>query len=266
VRDRDDSPSETTGTVVHRAQGAFGELLVIDDAGRRHLRFGGVGGIDQTVVNRRRPGELPTVYLQVATVGAVAVERLSRILLVGLGGGAYARFLKHRFPQASVDVIEVDPIVVQLARDHFGFREKRGLRVFTEDAAEFVADAAADEAWRYDLVFLDAYHGQKIPSGLARQSFFREVAAILRRGGVAVANIGLPERWQEDRVIRRFAAAFPGGCLELSVPDEDNRIVIAGQGARPGARRLASSAAAMDARADLPFALRPFVTGPRTWD
>lgn len=259
--DRDGS----NGTIVRRAQGAFGLLLVIDDGPMRHLRFGGVDGVDQTVVHRRRPGDLPTEYLQVATVGAALTKTLSRALLVGLGGGAYARFLRRRFPQVSVDVIEIDPIVLQLAREHFGFKEDRRLRVFTEDAAEFVADAAADEAWRYDLVFVDAYHGQKIPAPLARQRFFRDAAAVLAPGGVVVANLGLPERWQEDRVVRRFATAFRGGCIELAVPGEDNRILVGCGAGRPGERRLRGALRELDARGVLPFALEPFAAEIRTW-
>ena len=264
MRDDQEQAPEPSGRVVHRAQGAYGELLVIDHAGWRHLRFGGVGGVDQTVIQRRRPGELPTVYLRVATVGFALARNLERALLVGLGGGGYARFLRRHFPRLAVDVIEIDPIVVQLAREYFGFREEARLRLFTEDAAEFVADAAADPAWRYDVVFLDAYHGQKIPTALARQAFFRRVADLRNEGGVAVANVGLPERWAEDRVIRRFASAFPGGCFELAVPDEDNRIAIATDPSL-GRRRLGERLRAFDGRSELPFELAPYARERRDW-
>lgn len=237
---------------------------MVDDGPRRHLRFGGIDGIDQTVVERRRPGALPTVYLRVATVGAVLADRLERILLVGLGGGAFARFLRRRFPEAAVDVVEVDPVVPRLARDYFDFREGPRLRVFIEDASDFVADAAADDAWRYDFVFLDAYHGQKIPAPLARQGFFRDTAALLREGGWAVANVGLPERWAEDRVLRRFAAGF-AGCFELPVPDEDNRIALGSRAKSPSVRRMLERARAIDAQGRLPFEVAPFLRSRRAW-
>lgn len=252
--------------VIHRAQGAFGELLVVDSGPRRHLRFGGVEGVDQTVVVRRRPSLLPTVYLQVATMGAALAAEMSRVLLVGLGGGAYAKFLRSHYPAAAVDVVEVDPIMVQIARDYFGLRESSKLRVFVEDAAEFVADAAheMDPAWRYDLILLDAYHGQKIPPALGRQAFFREVCALRRPGGVVVANIGLPERWAEDRVLRRFAQANPSGCVEFAVPDEDNRIAIATE-TRWGLSRLRTRLKSIDDAGGLPFEMLPFTKERRVW-
>ena len=256
---------KSSSKIVHRARGAFGEMLVLDDGPRRHLRVGGVEGVDQTVVERGRPGRLPTAYLRVATVGAALVPKLERVLLVGLGGGAYPRFLQRGFPGVIIDILEVDPVVVRLAHDYFGFREGRGLRVFEEDAADFISDAAEDPAWRYDLILLDAYVGQKIPPSLARQTFFRRVAALLRKDGVVVANIGLPERWQEDRVLRRFAAAFPRGCFELEVPDEDNRIAIASQPNLPGPCQMNSRLRRLDARGDLSFELLPLARHPRLW-
>lgn len=259
------APDDEAGTLVCRAQGAFGPLLVLDKGPFRHLRFGGRDGVDQTVIHRRRPGDLPTEYLKVATVGAALTKSFSRALLVGLGGGSYARFLRSRFPKAVIEVIEIDPIVIQLAREHFGVREDRRLRVFSEDAGHFVADAAADPDWRYDLVFIDAYHGQKIPAPLARQSFFRAAAEIVSPGGVVVANLGLPERWQEDRVARRFAAAFRGGCVELAVPEEDNRILIGCADGRPGGRRLRAALRELDARKVVPFRLETYAGEVRMW-
>lgn len=247
--------------IVHRAHGSHGRLLVVDSGGCRHLRYGGVDGIDQTVVTRRRPYDLATEYLRVATIGAVVAERLERALLVGLGGGSYARFLRRHFPRVRIDVVEIDPIMVRLAREYFGFRKGRDLRLFVEDAAGFVADAAADAAWRYDFVFLDAYHGQKIPAPLARLAFFRAVSALLEPGGKAVANVGLPERWAEDRVIRRYATAFEGGCFELPVPGEDNRIVVGSRERLPSARVLQARAREIDESGRLPFALGPLLRG-----
>ncbi len=265
MRGGERGPHEAPATLVHRARGAYGELLVLDVEGRRHLRFGGLDGVDQTVIEPRRPGVLPTMYLRVATAGALLAQRLDRVLLVGLGGGAYARFLRRCFPRVSIDVVEVDPIVVQLATEYFGFRADARLRVYVEDAAEFVADAASDDAWRYDFVFLDAYHGQKIPPSLARQSFFRRVAALLTDGGRAVANIGLPERWAEDRVLRRFASSFAGGCLEFAVPREDNRIVIASRTSLPKPRAVAAAATKADRSGRLPFEIAPLLRAPSVW-
>lgn len=251
-------------TVVHRARGLCGDLLVLDIDGYRHLRFGGLDGVDQTVVQLRRPGLLPTAYLRVAALGVALARRAERFLLVGLGGGAYARFLAHCFPAARIDVVEVDPIVVHLAHEYFGFREGRRLRVHVGDAADFVARSAEDEA-TWDSIFLDAYHGQAIPQALCRASFFRKVCDRLTEGGTVAANVGLPEHWAEDRLVRRFASAFAEGCLEFAVPDEDNRVVVAWQGRRPAERTVAARCRRADREGVLPFELLPLAGEPKIW-
>ncbi len=42
-------------------------------------------------------------------------------VLVGLGGGCFAMYLSAMLPWLRMDVVELDPSVVQLARDYFGF-------------------------------------------------------------------------------------------------------------------------------------------------
>lgn len=251
-------------TVVHRARGLCGDLLVLDIDGRRHLRFGGVDGVDQSVVQLRRPGQLPTVYLRVATLGIALARRVERVLLIGLGGGAYARFLAHCFPGARIDVVEIDPIVVHLAREYFGLREGRRLRIHIGDAVDFVDEAGA-EGLNYDSVFLDAYHGQAIPRALCRASFFRRLRDLLSEGGTVTANVGLPERWAEDRLLRRFAGAFAGGCVEFAVPHEDNRIAVAWEGRQPSGRTIVARCRRADREGGLPFELLPLAREPRIW-
>ena len=251
--------------IVHRARGVHGEFLVLDEGPRRHLRFGDLEGIDQTIIERRRPGLLPTRYLQVASVGALLPTRLDRVLLIGLGGGGYARFLQRVFPGVGIDVVEIDPIVIRLATEYFGFRTGRGIHLVEGDGADFVEEAADGVVGVYDHILLDAYHGEKIPSPLGRQAFFRRVASLLAPGGVVVANIGLAERWAEDRIIRRFAQSLGGECLELPVPDEDNRIVLGSAGKPLRASQLTRRLRTVDDRGALPFAVLPLVRSSRAW-
>jgi len=243
--------------IVHRTRGSFGEIVVVDENGLRHLRFPGIEGVDQSVVVPRRPGELPTAYLRAATLGAVLAPRLERVLLVGLGGGAFARFLRRHFRRASIDVVEVDPVVVRLARRFFGFREDARLELHVEDAQSFVKAARA--RLPYDFVFLDAYAGAKVPRALASRAFFQRVASLVATGGLVAANVGHPERRTEESFLRKFAAAFPGGSFVVPVPAEDNRVVFGARDPLPRRTKLLAQAACMDETGRLPFSLAPLL-------
>ena len=88
-------------------------------------------------------------------------------------------------PDATVDAVEIDPVVVAAARAHFGLRDDARYRVHVADAADWVAR----DRGRYDFVLLDAYAGEGIPAALASEAFFRAVARRLAPGGVVAINI-----------------------------------------------------------------------------
>ena len=43
-----------------------------------------------------------------------------RIICVGLGSGAMPAFIAEHFPDTTVEVVEIDPVVVEAVRDHHG--------------------------------------------------------------------------------------------------------------------------------------------------
>ena len=45
-----------------------------------------------------------------------------RVLLIGGGGFAYPRFFLKNYPEKSIDVIELSPTIVEIAREYFGLR------------------------------------------------------------------------------------------------------------------------------------------------
>jgi len=42
-----------------------------------------------------------------------------RVLMIGLGGGSFAKFVYHRLPEAVTEVLEINPQVVAVARRLF---------------------------------------------------------------------------------------------------------------------------------------------------
>lgn len=95
-------------------------------------------------------------------VGGAPDAPLVRILCIGLGGGSVPSFFASVLPRAQVDVVELEPAVVQAATEAMGFSEGPRLRVVTGDGAAFAEDAASapdggPAAGVYDAVVVDAY-------------------------------------------------------------------------------------------------------------
>ena len=71
-----------------------------------------------------------------------------RVLLIGGGGFAYPRFFLKQYPEKSIDVVELSPTIVEVARDYFGLRALEAqypdrLRVIVGDGHRYLEKLAA---------------------------------------------------------------------------------------------------------------------------
>ena len=188
-------------------------------------------------------------YIRHAAGALAFTHRRDRALVVGLGGGTYPMLLRRTFPAMRIDVVELDPLVRQVARDHFGFVEDAKLRVHIADGAAFLRRSRQ----RWDLILLDAYGAGGVPEALATDAFFASVARRLATDGLAIANITDTNSGRERALITRFAKAFPA-CILQHTPSSDNVIVVAGR-ALP--RDIPAALQALDREARLPFPVGP---------
>jgi spermidine synthase len=71
-----------------------------------------------------------------------------------------------------VETVEIDPAVIQVARDYFYFKEFDQQKVTPSDGRIFLRQCTS----KYDLIILDAYvrgrYGSSIPQHLATKEFF----------------------------------------------------------------------------------------------
>ncbi len=105
-----------------------------------------------------------------------------------LGGGAYTmpEKLLEAYPESVVDVIEIDPRVVEVGRTFFHIDEYPRMNVMTEDARYYLRRSNN----RYDLIFGDVYSDEHyVPAHLLTVEFFALVADRLSSRGVYMMNL-----------------------------------------------------------------------------
>ena len=169
--------------VLYEEKSTYNTIIVTeDDSGLRTLWFE-QGGSRQSVVKVGDPDHMELPYTRVMPVGLAFVEKPRRVLIVGLGGGTIPTFLHPHFPRLTIDVVDIDPQVVEVASKYFGFRQETTLRVHVDDGRRFIENCRNP----YDIIFLDAFSSDSIPYHLSTQEFLRSVAhgayADGRRGG-----------------------------------------------------------------------------------
>ena len=243
--------------ILHDAASRYGPVIVTQEAdGVRVLRFAH-GGARQSVVKPDDPTYVALSYARTALVGLALVDEPRRILVVGLGGGTLPRFVHHYYPAATVDAVDINPEVVRVAKDYFGFREDSRLRAHVADGRRYIEQARVP----YDLIFLDAYGANDVPAHLTTQEFLRAVRRALTPGGVVVGNL-----WGDDfngryaAMVRTYQSVFDTVKI---LPAEYNRIVLAlPRSADVTTKGLAARAAALSRSREFPFDLGAMVTDP----
>src|SRR5882762_6958155 len=176
-------------TVIHERASPYNTIIVTEDySGLRTLLFERGGG-RQSVVKPGDPDHLELPYARVALAGLALCEEPRRILVVGLGGGSLPMFLRKHYPTAAIDVAEIDPGVVDVAKQFFGFREDELTRAHVGDGRQFIENARQAD---YDIIFLDAFGARDVPKHLTTREFLQITRRAIRPNGVVVGNVWRP--------------------------------------------------------------------------
>jgi len=107
----------------------------------------------------------------------------SRVLLLGLGAGTIAKIITKKFGPVAIDGVEIDPLVIELAKKYFDLRESN-INIQVTDAKDFVKNLR----YKYDLICMDVFKGGGIPKEIETKGFFERVKALLKEDGVLTIN------------------------------------------------------------------------------
>ncbi len=148
-----------------------------------------IDGIDASYVDLADPTFLDFGYVRrIGDVIDVAWPERRPLAAVHLGGAGATlpRYIRATRPGSRQVVFEISADVLTLARSHLGLRSGAGLRVHQQDARLGLlglADASQD------LVVGDAFEGTRVPGPLGSAEAARQIARVLRPGGLYVLNV-----------------------------------------------------------------------------
>lgn len=216
-------PAHADDRVLYEKTSTFGTVVVTeDDAGVRTLRFA-KGGARQSVVKPGDPEYLALHYAPVMLSVLALAEEPRRILIVGLGGGTLPMFLRKHYPDAAIDVVDIDPEVVYVAREFFGFREDSRMQAHVADGRQFIEKTRQP----YDVIFLDAFGSDSVPAHLTTQEFLRAVRRAVKPGGSVAGNLwGRGYNPLYDSMVRTYQEVFDEVYI-IDVREAGNKILLA---------------------------------------
>jgi spermidine synthase len=235
--------SKGDGRVIHEreTEHQYGRVVELPDGERRlelneGQAFHSVWRPDTVLTDNVWDGYLSTPF--------TVLGRAPRsVAILGNGAGTTVRAYGEFFPGTEIDGVEIDGELTEIGREYFGLRDRRGLRLHTDDARPFLR--AADRRW--EAIMVDAYRQPYIPFYLTTREFFALVRERLEPGGVAIVNAGHPKgsKRLEEMLAAGLRTAFPHVARDPIT--EFNTLLVASD-RKPAAARVTAAADDADPR------------------
>ena len=177
----EENPGDTR--VVYRAQSKInGDVQVMEDRDYRFLMF---GRSLQSGQNKRNLNRSAFRYVDGFHLGKAVVPDAKSALFIGLGGGMGPRQFHNFYKDMRVEAVDIDPVVVRIARRYFRLPSGPRMKVAVGDGRAYLEK----NKQKYDLILLDAYDARSAPPMLTTVEFMRLVKSRLHPGGALVANV-----------------------------------------------------------------------------
>lgn len=109
------------------------------------------------------------------------------ILLLGLGGGTVVKMLQKKFPDTHITAVEIDPVMITIAKKYFKIKPSSKLKIVQADAFKFVTTNNLQPN-SYNLILVDLFAGDSQPAQLHTHQFHKDLKKILSQYGQIIFN------------------------------------------------------------------------------
>ena len=139
-------------------------------------------------------------------------------LFIGGGGYTMPKFMETLFPDASLEVVEIDPEVLEVAHDYLALRRDTDIVTYTEDARTKLQELPRG---KYEFVVGDAFNDVSVPYHLTTLEFNEMVRGLLSEDGVYAINV--VDRMHSGRFLRSVVHTFQRSFPHVYVMRDDPR-------------------------------------------
>jgi spermidine synthase len=230
-------PSDAGLRLLYAKDTRYHRLSVAEDAETRYLRF---DNTYQSGMVLGRPFATAFEYADIFHLMRAYNPSARKVLFIGLGGGSSPKRIWRDFPDTQVEVVELDPVVEDVAYRFFALPRDPRLKVEVDDGRRFLD--RHDEKW--DAILIDAFFADAIPFHLFTREFMELAKSRLNPGGVVMTNTIGSIAGGRSRlfrsVYRTYRSVFPTVLVHPTIIGADggdtdvrNLILVATEGAAP---------------------------------
>ena len=132
------------------------------------------------------PDELVFKYTKFFKMAELVRPDAKNALMIGGCVDTYPRDFLINFPEASIDVVEIDPGMTEVAKKYFGLKDDLRMNIIHEDGRIFLNGNQK----KYDVVFIDAFNSSySVPFQLTTVESVRKTFEAVNDGGVVFVNL-----------------------------------------------------------------------------
>ncbi|MBM4136858.1 MAG: spermidine synthase [Nitrospira sp.] len=130
---------------------------------------------------------------------------LKNSLMIGGAGYSYPKDYFKKFPDARLDVVEIDPMLTELAKQYFNLKDDPRLAIHHEDGRTFLNRTKN----KYDVIFGDAFSTfYTLPYQLTTREMVKKMYETLNDDGVVLINIISSIEGEKGKFLRAEYATF----------------------------------------------------------
>lgn len=174
--------STRVGSFVVEKETPYNHLQVLDLGKTRTLYL---NGMPHSAMYLNGSNNLVFTYTRYFHLGFLFNPKAKEVLFVGGGGFSGPKNFLEFYRDVRVDVVEIDPDVIEIAKKFFNLRQDSRLDVINDDARVHLSRTNKT----YDVIILDAYSKSYVPFHLMTKEFYSLIHKRLSNEGVFVLNL-----------------------------------------------------------------------------
>jgi len=159
----------------------YSSLIVTE---KNNFRTMYIDGAVHSGMDLEDPYKLVLSYTKSFHLANLINPEIDQVLFVGGGGFSGPKSFFHHYDHVKIDVSEIDPVVIQVAKDYFFVPYNNRLSIINEDSRVHLTKTET----QYDAIILDAYKGYNIPFHLMTEEFYQLLDEKLSKDGIVVSN------------------------------------------------------------------------------
>jgi spermidine synthase len=168
------TPGFLTGKILEEVKSPINGKITV-------LKSVGLGTYFQVADLTQSGGVIFSVWKTTLKRARKRKSNVKNIAILGMGGGSAAGLVREYWPDARIEGVDIDPLMVDLGKKYLGLKANN---IVIKDAKDYLEEGQNS----FDLILIDTYLGDEYPEKFVSEDFINLVKKRLKRDGLAIFN------------------------------------------------------------------------------